>query len=46
MMGVVAEIMILANAAVGEFLAATFPRGALLRRHTAPRGDSTAGGAV
>ena len=46
MMAVVAEFMILANAVVGEFLAATWPRGALLRRHAAPRGDSVAGAAV
>lgn len=36
MMGVVAELMILANSAVGEYLAGTWPRGALLRKHTAP----------
>lgn len=46
MMNVVAELMIHANAVVGEYLASTWPRAALLRSHAAPRGDSTAGLAV
>ena len=40
MMRVVAELMILANAAVGQRLVAAFPRAALLRRHPPPRKDA------
>ena len=37
MMKIVAEMMILANAAVGARIAAAFPGAALLRRHPPPR---------
>lgn len=42
MMRVVAELMILANAAVGRRIAAAFPRAALLRRHPPPRREAFA----
>ena len=40
MMRIVAEMMIFANAAVGQRVAAAFPRSALLRRHPPPRKES------
>ena len=42
MMRVVAELMIMANAAVGGRVAAAFPRAALLRRHPPPRREAFA----
>ena len=42
MMRVVAELMIMANAAVGRRVAAAFPRAALLRRHPPPRREALA----
>lgn len=42
MMRIVAEMMIYANAAVGERLFRAFPRAALLRRHPPPRRESFA----
>ena len=40
MMKIVAEMMILANAAVGQRIHAAFPRAALLRRHPPPRREA------
>lgn len=40
MMKIVAEMMIMANAAVGRRIAAAFPRAALLRRHPPPRREA------
>eukprot|EP00887_Chlorella_sp_A99_P003744 scaffold7.g3744.t1 len=40
MMKIVAEMMIFANAAVAERVAASFPRAALLRRHPPPRREA------
>ena len=40
MMRIVAEMMIFANAAVGQRVAAAFPRAALLRRHPPPRKEA------
>lgn len=42
MMRIVAEMMIFANAAVGERIYRTFPRAALLRRHPPPRREGFA----
>ncbi|KAL4433810.1 hypothetical protein ABPG75_000251 [Micractinium tetrahymenae] len=42
MMRIVAEMMILANAAVGRRIATAFPRAALLRRHPPPRREAFA----
>lgn len=42
MMRIVAEMMIFANAAVGERVYRAFPRAALLRRHPPPRRESFA----
>lgn len=42
MMRVVAEMMILANAAVGTAVHSAFPRAALLRRHPPPRREAFA----
>lgn len=42
MMKIVAEMMIFANAAVGERIFRAFPRAALLRRHPPPRRESFA----
>lgn len=40
MMKIVAEMMIFANAAVGQRIHAAFPRAALLRRHPPPRREA------
>lgn len=42
MMKIVAEMMILANAAVGQRIYTAFPRAALLRRHPPPRREAFA----
>lgn len=42
MMKIVAEMMILANAAVGQRIHSAFPRAALLRRHPPPRREAFA----